>query len=283
MPHEETEDFRNPMTRKNLAFAIAMLLLSALFSGAAGAEEPATPTNLACAHEHTKTTIYFFDTPAYTSVNAESHRVTGPATIRTVCLDCGEETASETVNNAEETRPHSMKKGACALCGYRTKTKAAPDRSADAPGERTIIAQEDGGTEGLLTLTLTNRDLADMVSANVSTILVRGKSGDAAVALDVTEVLDSIGQTGAALYLQLAEREDGSFFACLYLVSGSGDRFLPEDAGIFLRFYRQSRSDVRVSLAPADTDTLIEAPGVWNEKGYWSVPYLEEGTYFLLH
>ena len=29
-------------------------------------------------------------------------------------------------------------------------------------------------------------------------------------------------------------------------------------------------------------DTLIEAEGVWNEKGYWSVPYVEEGTYFLL-
>ena len=38
----------------------------------------------------------------------------------------------------------------------------------------------------------------------------------------------------------------------------------------------------RASVAPADRDALIEAESVWNERGYWSVPYLEEGTYFLL-
>ena len=272
------------MIRKNLAFAILLLLLSAFLSGAAGAEEPvpATPADLACAHEHTRTTVYFFDSPAYKPVNAESHRVSGPATVQTVCLDCGEVLSSETVSNAEETRPHSMKKGTCALCGYRKKAGPSPERPTDAPGEWTINAQDDGGAEGVLDLTLTNDDLFEMVKANVSTVLVRGKSGDAAVALDVTEVLDRIEETGADLYLQMAEREDGSFFAGLYLVSGTGSRTEAEDVGICLRFYREIRSDVRVSLAPADEDTLIEAPGEWNEKGYWSVPYLEEGTYFLL-
>ena len=238
MHYEETEDFRNQMTRKPFAFAILMLLLFMLLSGAAGAEEPvpATPTDLECAHEHTKTTIYFFDSPVYVTINAESHRVTGPATIETVCLDCDEVLASETVDNAEEIRPHSMKRGVCALCEQ----------------------------------------------ASISTALVRGETGTAAVAIGVPEMLGQTEQAGADLYLQLAEREDGSFFAGLYLISGSETRTEPEDEGITLRFYRQTRSDVRVSLAPADEDTLIETEGVWNDKGYWSVPYLEEGTYFLL-
>lgn len=40
------------MTRKNVAFAILLLLLLSLLSGAAGAEEPdpATPTDLDCLH-----------------------------------------------------------------------------------------------------------------------------------------------------------------------------------------------------------------------------------------
>ena len=146
----------------------------------------------------------------------------------------------------------------------------------------TIIAQEDDSADGLLTLTLTNTDLYEMETASVSTVLVRGRTGDAAVALVVPDVLGQTEQAGADLYLQLAEREDGSFFAGLYLVSGPGEKTEPEDEGISLRFYRQNLSNVRVSLAPADEDTLIEAEGVWNEKGYWSVPYVEEGTYFLL-
>ena len=76
-------------------------------------------------------------------------------------------------------------------------------------------------------------------------------------------------------------REDGSFFAGVFLVSDSG-KLRPAGTGITLRFYRTSKSDVRIALAPAGADTLVEAESVWNEKGYWSVSYLEEGTYFLL-
>lgn len=273
------------MIRKKIAFAIGLLLLTALFSGLAGAEEkpPATTTDLACRHEHTKITIYFFDSPAYTSLNAEFHRVSGAASVVTSCLDCGEVLSTEALDNAEEVRPHSMKKGICALCGYRPVTaEPAEDRPTDAPGERTIIAREDEDTDGLLSLTLTNADLLEMQSASVSTVLVRGDTSDVAVALGVPEVLDQTEETGSDLYLQMAEREDGSFFAGLYLVSAPGEKTVPEDEGINLRFFRQNLSNVRVSLAPADEDTLIEVESVWNEKGYWTVPYLEEGTYFLL-
>ena len=270
------------MNRKRLAIAMGMLLLLSLFSGAAGAEGPvpATPSDLTCLHEHTKTTIYFYDSPAYTPVNAVSHLVSGPAAILTTCLDCGATVSTENVNNAEETRPHSIKKGVCVLCGYRMKNRPE-ERPADEPGEMTIIAPEDERT-GLLTLTLTSTDLYALKNAGIMTALVRGATGDAAVALGVAEMLGQTEQTGTDLYLQLAEREDGSFFTALRLVNGDGEQTAPADEGIRLRFYRQNLSNVRVQLAPADEDTLIEAESEWNEKGYWTVQYVEEGTYFLL-
>ena len=282
-PMKKRRISRSSMTRKNLAFAISVLLLFSLLSGVAGAEEPsvATPTDLACAHEHTKTTIYFFDGPAYTSNGADSHTVSGPATVVTVCLDCGETLSSETVDNAEEVRPHSMKKGACALCGYRPKTKAAAPRPTDAPGERTIIAQEDGTTDGLLILTLTDEDLYRLENENVTTIIVRGREGDVAVALDVPDLLGRIGQYDMDLLLQLAERPDGSLFANLNLV-GPGKWTVPADTGVTLRFYRSDRTEVRPSVTPTDGESMIGVLGVWNDGGYWTIPYTEEGTYFLL-
>lgn len=275
------------MTRKIFATAILLLLLSILFSGTAGAEEPAlaTPTDLECAHEQTKTTIYFFDSPAYTSLDAESHRVFGPATVEVTCAECGEVLSSENVSEAEEIRPHRMKNGVCVLCGYKEKGSqpAKPkETQAKASDERILIASEDADTKGLMNLTLTDEDLYALSREGVSVVLVKGNAGDAAVALDVPDMLKQTESMGADLYLELAEREDGSLFAGMFLVEDSGIRNEPGRAGISLRFYRQSKADVRISLAPVGEDDLIETEGIWNEKGYWSVPYLQEGTYFLL-
>ena len=275
------------MTRKNLAIAILLLLLFSLFSGTAGAEEPAlaTPTDLDCPHEQTKKTIYFFDSPVYTPLGPDSHRVSGPATAEVVCVECWEVLSSEDVSNAEEIRPHRMKNGACVLCGYKDKegqSGKAKETPANTPGERIIIATEDADTEGLMNLTLTNKDLYALSGEGVSVVLVKGSADDAAVALNVTEVLKQTEPLGADLYLELAEREDGSLFVGIFLVEDSGNRSQPLSDGISLRFYRQSKADVRISLAPAGEDSLMETEGVWNETGYWSVPYLQEGTYFLL-
>ena len=279
----ETEDFGLRMTRRSFVLVILLIMLAAAL-GAARAEEPvpATPTDLVCRHEHTKTTIYFFDGPAYMSVSDASHLVFGPANIETVCLDCGEVISSETTEMAEETRPHSMKKGVCALCGFRTKSRTAEIQPKDLPGERTLYAQADEASSGLLTLTLTGADLTALEKANITTAIVRGETGMAAIALKIPEIRAQTEQIGANLYLELAEREDGSIFAGLYLVSDPGVKTQPDDRGISLRFYQETRADVRVSLAPADTDKLVETEGTWDEHGYWSVPYLEEGTYFLL-
>ena len=279
------------MIRKNTAFAVLLLLLFSLLSGSAGAEEGpalATPTDLTCLHGQTKTIIYFYDSPAYISLNDDSHRVSGPATVETVCADCGEVLSSEVVARAEETRPHVFKKGTCVLCGYREIQPAeeAPagtqeEKPVGSREEWTVTAGEESGN-GVLSVTLTSSDLYELEKQNVSIALVRGKTGEAVVALNVTEVLRQTEAAGASLQVQLAEREDGSFFAALFLVSESGERTRLSGAGITLRFYRNSKADVRVSLSPAGQDTLVETESVWNEKGYWSVPYTEEGTYFVL-
>ena len=281
--HEKQEVSGIRSMKKSLAFALLMLLFSTLYC-VAGAEEMnvATQTDLSCLHVNTKETIFFFDSPAYTSVSATSHKVYGPATVQVVCLDCGEILSEKTEDYVEEFRPHSMKKGQCALCGYREKNKMSQEQQKDDPGERTLFAQEDGEIEGLLFLTLSREDLAALNNSNVTIALIRGNSGNVAIALEVKKMLTQVRETESDLYLELAEREDGSFFAAVNLISGSGEEIDPDGEGINLRFYREAYSDVRVSLAPVSNGTIVETKGVWDEHGYWSVQYQEEGTYFIL-
>ena len=269
--------------KKLLAFALLMLMFSALYCVAEAEEmNVATQTDLSCLHVNTKEIIFFFDSPAYTSVSATSHKVYGPATVQVVCLDCGEILSEETVDYAEEFRPHSMKKGQCALCGYREKNQMSQEQLKDDPGERTLFAQEDTEIDGLLFLTLSREDLAALNNSNVTTALIRGNSGNVAIALEVKKVLTQTWEAEADIYLELAEREDGSFFAAVNLVSRSGEEIDPDREGINLRFYREAYADVRVSLAPVSNGTIVETKGVWDEHGYWSVQYQEEGTYFIL-
>jgi len=282
--HENKEDSGIRRMKKTLAFALLTLMLSAFCYAAAEAETMsiATPTDLACAHENTKETVFFFDSPAYTSVSSTTHKVYGPATVQVVCLDCGEVLSTETVDYKEELRPHSMKRGQCALCGYSDKTWTKQDKPKDAAGERTLYAQENKNTKGLLSLTLSREDLIALNNSNIAVALVRGNSGSVAIALDVKNVLTQSRESEADLYLELAEREDGSFFAGVILVSGSGEETDPNSEGINLRFYREAYSDLQVSLAPVSSGAIVETKGVWNEHGYWSVQYQEEGTYFIL-
>ena len=279
------EDSGFRMMKKAITLVVGLLLLFAL-SGLARAEEeepvPATPTDLTCPHEHTREIIYFYDSPAYASVGAASHRVSGPAEIRTVCEDCGETVDVRDTDYAEELRPHSMKKGVCALCGYREPERAEMPMQADRSGERTFFARDDGLVQGLLSLTLTKDDLRALNNAGVQTALVRGKTGFAAVALDVTAVLNRVREAGADLYTEIAEQEDGSFFVAVNLLGGKGKRMPLEDGGVSIRLFRENRGDVRIALAASDGDGLEELKGAWDEHGYWVVIYAEEGTYFVL-
>ncbi len=281
--HENMEEPGIRRMKKSLVFALFMMLLFAVYC-AAEAEEPvpATPTDLSCLHENTKQTIFFFDSPAYTSVSSTSHKVYGPATIQTVCLDCGEVISTETVDYAEELSPHSMKRGQCALCGFCDQTWTKKEQPKDAAGERTLYAQEDQNNRGRLFMTLSREDLIALNNSNVSVALVRGNSGNVAIALNVKNMLDQSREVSADLYLQLAERTDGSIFAGVTLVSESGEEIAPTAGGINLRIYQENYSDIKVSVAPASSGSLMETDGVWDEHGYWSVRYQEEGTYFIL-
>lgn len=287
-----TEDCIVPMIRKGIAALAALLLLAVLF-GIAGAEDlpgteglpgkdPATPTDLSCLHEHTVTKIYFYDAPVYTTLNAESHRVYGAAEIRTLCEDCGEILAIEVQTDAEEVRPHTIKKGVCVLCGYREPVREtkAPEKPRDLPGEQTLIAKPETEKGDLLTLTLTPEELSALAEAGISTALVKGEPGAVGIAVSVTDMLRQTKEAEAKLYMELAERPDESFFASVSLIGRDGEKTEPQ--GVAIRFFLDSPADVRITLAPSDKDTLVETKGSWDEHGYWSVPYVEEGTYFLL-
>ena len=292
------------MIRKGIAALAALLLLAVLF-GIAGAEDlpgtenlpgtedlpaveefpgmdPATPTDLSCPHEHTVTKLYFYDAPVYTPLDDESHRVSGAAEIRTLCEDCGEILSIEVQTDAEEVRPHTIKKGVCVLCGYKEPVREvkAPEKPKDLPGEQTLFAKPETEKGDLMTLTLTPEELSALAEAGISTALVKDEPGAAGIAVSVTDMLRQTKEAEAKLYMELAERPDESFFASVSLIGRDGEKTEPQ--GVAIRFYQKSPADVRISLAPADQDTLVETDGSWDEHGYWSVPYVEEGTYFLL-
>ena len=58
---------------------------------------------------------------------------------------------------------------------------------------------------------------------------------------------------------------------------------MADKTGVTLRFYQPQNPPLKVSLSPADTDTLVETDSAWSDKGYWTVPYQAEGTYFPKH
>lgn len=270
------------MIRKYGAIALTLLLLLPLLFAAAAGEDPATPTDLECAHEHTKVTIYFYDGPVYTPISSASHRVSGPAVVETSCLDCGAVLDSRETENAEEIRPHSMKNGVCALCGYRSRTSASAAVPQDIPGEKTLFAQKDPDNERLLTLTLSADDFIALQNVNIVTALIRSETGDTAVALNVDETLACLRDTENKLYTEMAEQEDGSLFAGLFLTPGPGEPVAPDDIDISLRFYEKTHTAVRIALSPAGSEDLLETDSVWDEHGFWVVPYIGEGTYLLL-
>lgn len=298
------------MKRKLIAAAALLLLLSVPAALSLAEEAPATPTDLAervseqtmpeapqapgeeaeiaaetpvpeplCAHENVNKIIYFFDSPGYMSLGPATHKVAGPGVVAEVCRDCGAVLSEETVDNAEEIRPHSMKKGVCALCGYRQETATVVD-SRDAPGERTLVAQPDGS--GLLFLTLTEQDLAALENAKVKVLLVRGEHGKAVVAVDVKEIRQEAGREAASFSIEMSEREDGSLFAGLSLSNAPGRRDELDIEGVTLRFYEAKAPGLKIALDPTDGDPLTEAEGVWNDAGYWTVPYVSEGYYLVV-
>lgn len=284
-----------PMKMKRFAPVLLALLLLMILPAVAAAEEgissaagdvrPATPTDLPCPHEHRETTNYYYDSPSYMAVDEQIHKVAGSAVVETRCLDCGEILAIEEDVYAEEIRPHTFKNNVCALCGYRRraeKATEAPATEAPAAGTETTIYAESGDA-GVPGVTLTDADLQTLEDSGVATLVVRdGKSSGAAVALNVRRMRAQTWNAGMDLRLDLLEREDGSFFTGLWLTRDGKEQRMPDKAGVTLRFYQPQTPPLKVSLSPSDTDTLVETDSAWNDKGYWTVPYQAEGTYFPL-
>ena len=132
-------------------------------------------------------------------------------------------------------------------------------------------------------VTLTDADLQTLEESGVAVLVVRdGKSSGAAVALNVRRMRAQTGNAGMDLRLDLLEREDGSFFTGLWLTRDGKEQRMPDKSGVTLRFYQPQTPPLKVSLSPSDTDTLVETDSAWNDKGYWTVPYQAEGTYFPL-
>lgn len=280
------------MNKKSIVpVLLALLLLLALPAfgmaeeglGSAAADGlPATPTDLACAHEHTETTNYFYDSPSYYAMDAETHRVSGYARVETRCLDCGEILNVQDNAYTEEVRPHTFKNNVCALCGFRFRVKEteAPVETTPAASPETTVYASGSGT-GYQTMTLTNAELRELESTGVVTLLVRGsQKGKAAVALNVHRMHAQTQTSGMDLRLDMAEREDGSFFAGLSLERDGKEQAMMDRSGVTLRFYQAKTPALKVSLSPSATDDLVEAETAWNDKGYWTVPYQAEGTYF---
>lgn len=276
------------MIRKTLACLAVFTVLLLPFAGAAGeyaGEEadlvPATPTDLDCLHEHVKETIYFFETPLYTRLNSFEHRVSGPATVETACLDCGEILSSEVVRAAEEIRPHSMKRGVCVLCGYQAPVRNSPDAE-DLPGEQSVYAFANAEIPDIWALTLTCRELGFLEQEGVQTALIRADDPavTAAVALDVAGVLEQARPAESDLNIAFAERSDGSVFASVRLDPPADPE--AELTGVTLRLYRPETEEVRAAVAPANGSELLETEILRDAAGFWSVAYAEEGTYFIL-
>ena len=243
---------------------------------------PATPTDLTCPHEHTEKVNYFYDSPSYYAVDENTHRVSGYARVETRCLDCGEVLDVQDNVIAEEIRPHSFKNNVCALCGFRLHVKetAVPVETAPAMNAETTVYASRGGS-GYQTLTLTNAELRELEGSGVVTLLVRGsRNGKAAVALNVHRMHAQTQTSGMDLRLDLAEREDGSLFAGLCLAQDGKEQVMMDRSGVTLRFYQSKTPALTVTLSPAETDYLVETESAWNDKGYWTVPYQTEGTYF---
>lgn len=292
---------------------LALLLLLALPAFAAAEEgmgpaaadvSPATPTDLdppadfvppadlvppedpapSCPHEHTASTIYFYDSPSYFAVDEQIHRVAGTAYVETYCVDCGAILSKEDDVYAEEIRPHSFKNNTCALCGFRRleeKPADAPKTAGPVKNQESTVFAIPAGT-GVFSVTLTSAELKEYEDTGVATLLVRDQQpGNAAVALNVRDMQDQTEALGMDLRLDLLERDDGSFYAGLWLSRGGRDQQVSDKAGVDLRFYQAKDPALKVSLAPSDSDTLVEAEPVWSDKGYWTLPYQEEGTYFL--
>ena len=247
------------MKRNGMLLLVLFLLLAtvaAASEGTAGNPDPATPTDLTCAHENTKEYV-FYENPEYIRLDFQSHQVVGyDAVVRTVCLDCGEILSEETRDQVEEKRNHIFRNGVCAMCDF---------------------------PQPVIVLIYTKEDIEECIEKQMDTLLLRPEGSPAAIAVPTAALLEMLANTpDQAFRAELQPRSDDSFYAMLYLVESNADLNPFSLEGTEVRFYIRNDTPT-ITYTPADGKAIeTETEFVDNttpSQRYWTVPFIGNGTY----
>ena len=267
-----------------LLLALSLLLSAAL---SAAEEVPATPTDLDCPHEHIRE-VFYFDSPGYLPLDNETHMVYGSAVVETMCEDCGKVLSSEYRADAEETRRHTFKKGACVLCGAKEpENPVSPEdttSSKDLPGEATVVPMPEKEGDPRNVVVLTEEDLTAWEEMEITTLVIRPENGSAAIALPVTPIREEMEDRNVPLRAEMETGEDGVLRASLTFEDPDTDE-APQSEGISLRFYLDYAPEKLVAFQPEDPAAeKTEFPAAWIETqqlslSYWSLPWQGNGLY----
>ena len=270
-------------------FLTVLVLLFLVFSSVAIAEEEteevpdtgmveplATSTDL-CAHEHVHTE-YYFDSPVYRPLNAESHTVVGRATILEVCDDCGTVLSSTLSADAEQIYPHVFRQGQCVLCGREGGPNPV---SKQEPMEeiRTLMTDEENPTQYFCILT--GLDLEEAAD----TLVLRPEGCEAAIVLQTEPLRQEIDRTGGTITAEIENPNPGDVSAYIRLYSTEGEESFPEINEISLRIYAENPgSTLVVAYTDPEGETSHEeaswvVPKDGKTEPYWSVTWQGDGLY----
>ncbi len=251
------EDF-GTMKRSGMFLLVLLLLLTAVAAaeGTAGNAGLSTPTDLDCAHEHTKEYV-LYENPEYIRMDNQSHKVIGyDAVVRTVCLDCGEILSEETRDQVEEFRNHVFRNGKCAMCGCQ---------------------------QPVIFMTYTQEDIEKQMEKQEETLLLRPEGSNMAVAIPTAALLDILEKNpGKSFRAELQPHSDGSFYAVLVLIDGSAEPkpFQPEGAEV--RYYTRNDTPT-IAYTPKEGKARESETEFVDSKTpsqrYWAIPFIGNGTY----
>ena len=259
--------------KRFLTILAAALLAAAVPAGFACAEAPlelATQTDL-CAHENTELVYYFEDTPVYRSISPYTHMASGPATVETVCADCGATLAVEYEEDAQEINPHIFRKGRCVLCGRESLAAAAAR-------ETVIDLIPAEGMENVYTAALDAAALADATEL----VVLRTEALNVAVVMETDELKAMLERTGTSLAATFTGKEgERSADIALAFLDADGkamEETAPDPQWTSMRIWCKRTISPRVSFVNTEGEASEVQPA-WSDAGYYTVPWMGNGSY----
>ncbi len=267
---------------KRIFCVLAALLLACLVLPAAAEENGektddvvplASPTDL-CPHEHTES-VYYFDNPVYTPVDARTHSVTGRAMVEVICTDCGEVLSVTTEDDARQIKAHIFRKGMCVLCGMEGEEAPVVQEVV-----RTLEPDAENGEGNLFFCVLTERDLE-----NAGDILVlRAGEFEPAVTLQPRRLAEQM-ENGDLLSAEMLITGEHAVDVFVHVTPENGEPYAPDSELLSLRFYGEKTENaitVRWTDSEDKTNTA-EQEAAWVDGGnggyYMAFPFLGDGTY----